>query len=89
MDELGGYLVVVGFDLFPRKRKTRKEGETQREEKTSNRDIGCSVDMALTVFLGLGTMGEMADIPPTSPSPELCFLCSQYQGRCKSSQDEL
>ena len=51
MDELGGYLVVVGFDLFPRKRKTRKEGETQREEKTSNRDIGCSVWGAQWIWL--------------------------------------
>lgn len=75
--------------MFPRKRKIRKEGETQREEKMSNRDTGYSVDLALTVFLGLGTMGEMADIPPTSPHPELCFLCSQYQGHCKCSQDEL
>ena len=55
----------------------------------SNRDMGYSVDLALTVFLGLGTMDEMADIPSTSPHPELCFLCSQYQGHCKSSQDEL
>ncbi|XP_043747241.1 uncharacterized protein LOC122686176 [Cervus elaphus] len=24
--------------------------------------------------------------PQPHPSPELCFLCSQYQGHCKSSQ---
>ncbi|XP_065763923.1 serine/arginine repetitive matrix protein 3-like [Muntiacus reevesi] len=27
--------------------------------------------------------------PQPHPSPELGFLCSQYQGHCKSSQDEL
>lgn len=78
-----------GFWFVSKKKENKKGRGNSKGGKMSNRDMGYSVDLALTVFLGLGTMDEMADIPSTSPHPELCFLCSQYQGHCKSSQDEL
>lgn len=46
----------------------------------SNRDMGYSVDLALTVFLGLGTMGDMADIPQPHTPPRTLLLVQPIPG---------